>query len=608
MNKQPFFGKIKIGARLLFLIAVQGVVLLGVGVIAMLLLANADKTESLLSTKVEGASKLVQLTETFRNDVIDQVHAVNQGTITWVDARELIGRAEGDFGIAWENFLGGLNSSDEELINDVITPYLGDIATMFEDLKLLNAVVATTTLDQIESHEALATARAINQRYFYITVATLISGIIIAVLLGLATYYSITTPVRTVAETVQRVSEGDFSARTGLQEGDEVATLGSEFDKMLDERVANLAKAQGENERLNESVMKLLEAVYKLSQRDLTVHVPVTEDVTGPVADSLNLLTDETAKVLQGVLDISEEVATVSSGVKNHSDAVISAATLEQKEVEKTAIELAAASDSMVQIARLAQACNESAEKAISSTQTAHGTVLNTVDGITTIRDTIRETEKRIKRLGERSQEISGVVNLINSIAERTHILALNASMHAASAGEAGRGFAVVADEVQRLAENARNATSEIASLVNNIQVETNDTVTTMNEAISKVVEGTKLAERAGSEMKDTQATTAELVGMVQQIAKQSRLQAKTSNELRTRAQGIQKSSRDANAKLREQTTYTENLVVYSKRLLDAVHVFTLPEVERSAPGAKTGSVGDTLRIFPENKAAAVNA
>jgi methyl-accepting chemotaxis protein len=233
---------------------------------------------------------------------------------------------------------------------------------------------------------------------------------------------------------------------------------------------------------------------------------------------------------------------------------------------------------------------------------------LNTVDGITTIRDTIRETEKRIKRLGERSQEISGVVNLINSIAERTHILALNASMHAASAGEAGRGFAVVADEVQRLAENARNATSEIASLVNNIQVETNDTVTTMNEAISKVVEGTKLAERAGSEMKDTQATTAELVGMVQQIAKQSRLQAKTSNELRTRAQGIQKSSRDANAKLREQTTYTENLVVYSKRLLDAVHVFTLPEVERSAPGAKTGSVGDTLRIFPENKAAAVNA
>ena len=633
MNKQPFFGKIKIGARLLFLIAVQGAVLLGVGVIAMLLLANADKTESLLSTKVEGASKLVQLTETFRNDVIDQVHAVNQGTITWADARELIGRAEIDFGNAWENFRGGLNPSDEELINDVISPYLGDITTMFEDLKpileaqdrsrlslfvsndlpaltspFLNAVVATTTLDQIESHEALATARAINQRYFYITVATLISGIIIAVLLGFATYYSITTPVRTVAETVQRVSEGDFSARTGLHEGDEVATLGSEFDKMLDERVANLAKAQDENEHLNESVMKLLEAVYKLSQRDLTTRVPVTEDITGPVADSLNLLTDETATVLQGVLDISEEVATVSSGVKNHSDEVIAAATLEQREVEKTATELAAASDSMVQIARLAQACNESAEKAISSTQTAHGTVLNTVDGITTIRDTIRETEKRIKRLGERSQEISGVVNLINSIAERTHILALNASMHAASAGEAGRGFAVVADEVQRLAENARTATSEIASLVNNIQVETNDTVTTMNDAISKVVEGTKLAERAGSEMKDTQATTAELVGMVQQIAKQSRMQAKTSNELRTRAQGIQKSSRDANAKLREQTAYTENLVVYSKRLLDAVNVFTLPEVERPVPGMKSESVGDTLRIFPENKAAAVNA
>jgi methyl-accepting chemotaxis protein len=633
MNKQPFFGKLKIGARLLLLIAVQGVVLLGVGAIAMLLLANANKTESLLSTKVEGASKLVQLTETFRNDVIDQVHAVNQGTITWTDARQLTGRAESDFGKAWENFLGGLNSSDKELINDVITPYLGDIATMFDDLKpileaqdrsrlslfvsndlpaltgpFLNAVVATTALDQIESHEALASARATNQRYFYITIATLISGIIIAALLGLATYYSITSPVRMVAETVQRVSQGDFSARTGLHEGDEVATLGAEFDKMLDDRVANLAKAQDENDRLNESVMRLLKAVFKLSQRDLTTRVPVTEDVTGPVADSLNLLTDETARVLHGVLAISKEVAIVSSDVKSHSDEVIFAATLEQQEVEKTATELATASDAMVQIARLAQACNESAEKAISSTQTAHDTVLNTVDGITTIRDTIRETEKRIKRLGERSQEISGVVNLINTIAERTHILALNASMHAASAGEAGRGFAVVADEVQRLAENARNATSEIASLVNNIQVETNDTVTTMNDAISKVVEGTTLAERAGAEMQDTQATTTELVGMVQQIAKQSRLQAKASNELRARAQGIQKSSRNANIKLREQSIYTQNLVANSKRLLDAVNVFTLPEVESPVAGANADTVADTLRIFPENKAAAISA
>jgi methyl-accepting chemotaxis protein len=393
-----------------------------------------------------------------------------------------------------------------------------------------------------------------------------------------------------------------------MTEGDELATLGAEFDKMLDERVAHLGKVQQENERLNNSVMGLLQAVYKLSQRDLTTRVPVTEDVTGPVADSLNLLTDETAKVLKGVLNISIGVAKVSEEVKLRSDNVISAATLEQQEVEKTAAELAAASDSMIRIAKLAQACNEAAEKAVKSTDSAHATVSDTVSGINAIRNTIRETEKRIKRLGERSQEISGAVNLINSIAERTHILALNASMHAASAGEAGRGFAVVADEVQRLAENARNATNEIANLVNNIQVETSDTVTTMNDAISQVVEGSRLAERAGTEMQSTQQSTSELVAMVQQIAKRSVHQAKASNELRARAQGIQKSSRETNAKLKEQTKYTDNLVRYAEKLLQAVNVFTLPE-RLANPLEQTGIQSrDGVTEFPKKKVVAINA
>ncbi len=633
MNKLLSFGGLRIGARLLFLIAVQGAVLLGVGFVALLLLINSSNTENLLSSKFEGTSKLVQLAETFRNDVMDEVYKVNQGTTPWADARELISRGERDFRAAWINFVSDLSSEDRELVDDVISPYFSDLNEMFNELKpilesqdrsrlnlfvsndlpaltdpFLDAIVASTALDQIESNEALAVAHETNQQYFYITIGALVGGVLIAMLLGLATYYSIASPVRQVSQTVQKIAGGDFSARTGMKEGDELATLGAEFDKMLDERVAQLARAQQENEKLNNSVMGLLQAVYKLSQRDLTARVPVTEDVTGPVADSLNLLTDETAKVLKGVLNISVGVAKVSEEVKSRSDNVISAATLEQNEVEKTAAELAAASDSMIRIARLAQACNEAADKAIKSTQSAHGTVSDTVNGINAIRNTIRETEKRIKRLGERSQEISGAVNLINSIAERTHILALNASMHAASAGEAGRGFAVVADEVQRLAENARTATNEIASLVNNIQVETNDTVTTMNDAISQVVEGSRLAERAGTEMQVTQQTTAELVAMVQQIAKRSVHQAKASNQLRTRAQGIQKSSRETNAKLKEQTKYTDNLVRYSEKLLQAVNVFTLPTHASAKEDQTATSTGETISVFPGKKVAAINA
>ncbi|MDQ1315589.1 MAG: twitching motility protein PilJ, partial [Pseudomonadota bacterium] len=163
------------------------------------------------------------------------------------------------------------------------------------------------------------------------------------------------------------------------------------------------------------------------------------------------------------------------------------------------------------------------------------------------------------------------------TIAERTHILALNASMHAASAGEAGRGFAVVAEEVQRLAENSRQATAQIATLVNNIQVETVDTVNTMNAAITQVVDGSRLAEQAGEQMKLTQEATAGLVESVRQIAASSQEQAQQSSGLLSRAEDIRKSSEHTSRELVEQSEQTGNLVEYAKALLGAVRVFKLP-------------------------------
>lgn len=149
--------------------------------------------------------------------------------------------------------------------------------------------------------------------------------------------------------------------------------------------------------------------------------------------------------------------------------------------------------------------------------------------------------------------------------------------MHAASAGEAGRGFAVVADEVQRLAENAREATSQIATLVSNIQTETADTVTAMNTAISQVVDGSRLAEQAGDQMKRTQETTSELVDAVQEIAARSQEQARISTQLVDRAHQIQEGTRKTSQQLQEQTIQTTNLVEYAKNLLNSVRVFRLP-------------------------------
>lgn len=221
--------------------------------------------------------------------------------------------------------------------------------------------------------------------------------------------------------------------------------------------------------------------------------------------------------------------------------------------------------------------CNTAAETAIIRTQTALDTVNSTVEGIHTVRDTIIETESRIKRLGERSQDIGGAVQLIHGITERTQTLALSASMQAASAGETGRVFAVIADEVHRLAENARQSTEQIAHMVRNIQTETTDTVATMNTVISQVVEGSRLAGQAGEQMRQTQQSTADLVASVRQIASGAQTQAEVSTVLRDWAGVIVESTRKTSAQLTAQSVQTTRLLDYASRLVHAVRVFKLP-------------------------------
>ena len=413
-----------------------------------------------------------------------------------------------------------------------------------------------------------------NARVILLLVAAL--SFVFAVAVAVWITRSITKPVSHLVEVMQKLAKGDVGARAHSRSSDEIGKLARQFDTMVDEREASRLAIEEENEQLNDSVLLLLQAVAQLATKDLTVRVPVSSNVTGAVSDALNLLTSETAKVMQDVINISADVTEASMKVKAQSDTVMAAAAEERIEVEHTTESLSTASQEMRRIAELAQVCNSAADNAIKSTQLALATVNSTVGGINSTRDIIRETEKRIKRLGERSQEISGVVSIINAIAERTHILALNASMHAASAGEAGRGFAVVADEVQRLAENARQATLQISALVNNIQLETADTVSTMNSAITQVVEGSRLAEQAGQQMQLTQQTTSELVNSVQQIAIRSQGQAKASQDLLERAMQIKKTSQKTSHQLDEQSTQTTNLVEYARMLLSAVRVFKL--------------------------------
>ena len=434
----------------------------------------------------------------------------------------------------------------------------------------------------IESSHAIvsktrADAAAKNKTITTLFVATLVATLILFSVTLFLISRSIISAMKKLQVTVIEVNNGDMEARSNLNRDDELGQLGKAFDKLLDERLHTLAESEKQTELLNDSVINLIRSVSALARnKDLAVKIPVSEDITGAIGDSLNLLSNEISNTLKAVKETSSHVASVSNIVKDQSDHVIDVANLERKEVEETTVLLTDAVYSMNQIASSAQEANVKATSTIENTQKALETVMLSVDGINSIRSTIGETEKRIKRLGERSQEITGIVNLINSIAERTHILALNASMHAASAGEAGRGFAVVADEVQRLAENAREATSEISTLVNNIRVETTDTVTTMNTAISQVAEGTRLAELASLSMKQTQEATSDLVSSVKDIADRSITQATASNKVLEKAKQIQNSTEQTGKELLEQTKNTNRLVQYSADLVSSVGVFKL--------------------------------
>ncbi len=460
--------------------------------------------------------------------------------------------------------------------------YLGrNVLSAYAPLKVLGLTWAVVA--QQETAEVLAPVIALRNKMF---VTALITALTLLTLAGVAIFFFVRrfmAPIAQLQSTVQKVAKGDFSARARISTKDEMQTLGGALDNLLDDRISALAAAEAENDTLNNSVIGLLSTVADLSQRDLTVRAAVTEDIIGTVGDSINQLTDATSAVLREVTDVAGEVEQSSLRLKEQSDSVNLVAAQERETVNRLTSNLVDVTAAMNNVAWLANSSNEAAADASRSTDTALLTVQTTVRGMDAIRETISEMEKRIKRLGERSQEISQIVNLINTISERTHVLSLNASMQAAMAGDAGRGFAVVAEEVQRLAENSRQATAQIASLVQNIQIETNDTIATVNKTIDQVVQGSDLARASGVKMTETRETTLRLVQLVETIAKSAGDQVQMAVQLSNAAAEITASTEKTAIQLAAQNVVTSDLMLSSKRLVDSVSVFRLPDVQARA-------------------------
>ena len=602
-------NKFSINTRMLLLVLLPAILLLLVGYLSLTTISADTSAMKKSDADFKSVIAAADVTEQVNKQYTQLLSNINSGFIFWKAGEKRTTKGINAIKESFITFNNTLSKEEkdstpiQELLEQqerLITSYT-EISKLFlkeENNKALNTYVlekmfpfanalisninkirqekyATTTLS---SSTAIATSEdLVGKTKIYIY-----SGILAIMILGNLILISITRPAKKLTNVVHRLSSGEFDARAEIKGTDEFAELGSAFNKLLDDRALSVAKTEDEHQELNQSVFKLLQAVAELSERNLTVRAEVTEDATGPVADALNLLAEETSATLLKVRDVAAEVNDTSKKVNTHLMSVNKLAMREQEQ----AIETAEQMDSMLlrldEIANSAAETNTMADNTIISTNKAHESVTETLTGMSEIRDTVQETGKRIKQLGERSQEISHVIDIINTIAERTTVLALNASMQAAAAGDAGRGFSVIAEEIQRLSESSRESTGQIATLVRNIQQETNTTISTMDKTIEQVIDGSTRAEDAALQMKEVLETTSQLVDSVDQIASASREQVNISEGLKHKAQSILKSTQSTGQELLSLTGLSRNMSDYAQQLVHSVNVFNLDENNES--------------------------
>lgn len=294
------------------------------------------------------------------------------------------------------------------------------------------------------------------------------------------------------------------------------------------------------NQRNQEAIMRLLDEMGSLAEGDLTVKTTVSEDITGAIADSVNYAIDELRTLVTTINETSEQVSSSAQETQTTARHLADAAKAQAHRISTATSAINQIASSMDDVSKNSAESADVAERSVQIASRGAEVVRETISGMDSIRDQIQETSKRIKRLGESSQEIGSIVELINDIAEQTNILALNAAIQAASAGEAGRGFAVVADEVQRLAERSASATKRIETLVQTIQSDTNEAVNSMEQTTAEVVAGARKAEDAGSALGDIERVSHDLSALIQNISAAARQQSIAATDISQSMNAIQ--------------------------------------------------------------------
>src|SRR5256714_207077 len=404
---------------------------------------------------------------------------------------------------------------------------------------------------------------------------------------------------------------GDRAVRAAVSGDDEFAMLAMSLNTLLDSQgfvSGAVVSGSGGSEAaaLQAQIEKLLQEVSAVGDGDLRVQAEVTPDALGVLADSFNYMIEELAKVVGRVQATAMQVTNATRTILDRSDELAQASSTQVEQICHTTQAVEALAIFIQNVARNAQLSAEAAQDALHNADAGQQAVRQSIDGMMVIRENVQETSKKIKRLGERSNEIGEIVRIIEDIADQTNLLALNAAIQSAMAGEHGRGFAVVADEIRLLAERSTESTKRIATLVKSIQGDTYEAVVAMEDSTQEVVKGSQLADEAGHSLNSIYSAVERQAQMIESIARAANEQTSVSEAVAVAMGQISEITRQTNIGTQEAAGSVSYLAELSEQLRGSGSTFRLPDHGNEMVGAFPDmtsvselQVGNGNQIFP---------
>ena len=421
-----------------------------------------------------------------------------------------------------------------------------------------------------------------------ISLVVIAIGLLAAILAVVAIARGVARQTGEIVELIANVEKGDVEARAQVISEDELGRAAEAFNGMLD-NMKGLIQSRDERDQIQREIMRLLNEVDGVAKGDLTGELEITEGMIGAIADSFNYMIGELRRLIYRVQDVSLQVTSSVGEAQVAAETLARGSQEQAMQINQTSSALDEMASSIQKVSDDASTTATVAEQSVDSARKGATAVEDTVKGMTRIQEQVQETAQRIKQLGERSREIEEIVELIEDIADRTGVLALNASIQASTAGEAGQGFAVVANEVEQLSRRSTEATKKIANLVKAIQNGTNEAIGAMEETAREVSDGSRLANQAGQMLGEIGSGSKHLAGLIQAISLAAKQQAQGSSALAQSMSRIAQITQKATDDVGHSAQTVKGIAHLVDELRSSVVSFKLPQTAGNNNGNGNG-------------------